>query len=173
MKKLSLRDISVFSMLGALMFATTYVMKALPNIHLLALFIVTFTRVYRVRALIPIYIYVMWEGIYQGFTPWWIPYLYIWTFLWAITMLLPKKMPKYIEPVAYCIVGGISGLTFGTLWAPSQAIIFGMSAKAAVTWIISGLPFDITHGISNICMCTLCVPLIRVLNRLEKNNLTT
>lgn len=168
MKKLSLREIIVFAMLGSLMFAVTYAMKALPNIHLLALFIITFTRVYRAKALIPIYIYVMLEGIYQAFSLWWMPYLYIWTFLWALTMLLPKKMPKYIEPIAYCALGGISGFTFGALWAPWQAIIYGLSVKSTVSWILAGLPFDITHGISNICMCTLCVPLIRILNRLER-----
>ena len=77
MKKLTLRHALVFSMLGALMFVTTFALKVLPNVHLLALFIIVITRVYRLRALIPIYIYVFLEGVYQGFSPWWIPYLYM------------------------------------------------------------------------------------------------
>ena len=169
MKKLTLRHALVFSMLGALMFVTTFALKVLPNVHLLALFIIVITRVYRLRALIPIYIYVFLEGVYQGFSPWWIPYLYMWTILWGATMLIPKKLPKRIEPIVYCLLGGVFGLLFGTLWAPYQAIIFGLSLNGVIAWIVAGLPYDAVHGVSNACMCILCVPLIRLLRRLEVN----
>ena len=32
--------------------------------------------------------------ITMGFGVWWVPYLYVWTVLWGMTMLLPKKMPN-------------------------------------------------------------------------------
>ncbi len=167
MRKLTLHNALVFSMLGALMYVTTFMMKVLPNIHLLALFIIVITRVYRMGALIPIYIYVLLEGVYQGFSPWWVPYLYIWTILWGVTMLIPRDLPKKIEPIIYCLLGGIFGLLFGTLWAPYQAVVFGLSFEGAVAWIVSGLPYDAVHGVSNACMCILCVPLIKLLRRLE------
>ena len=90
--KLTVKEIAAFGMLGAVMFASKLVLDVLPNIHLLGMFTVTFTLVFRWKALIPIYIYVFMNGLYAGFATWWIPYLYIWAILWAVTMLLPKKM---------------------------------------------------------------------------------
>ncbi|MBQ2750786.1 MAG: hypothetical protein IJF34_13460, partial [Clostridia bacterium] len=52
---LRIREIAVFGMLGALMFASKIIMEALPNIHLLGMFTVVFTAVYRKKALYPIY----------------------------------------------------------------------------------------------------------------------
>ena len=89
-----IRDTAVFGFLGALMFASKLVMEAFPNIHLLGVFIISFTLVYRARALFPIYEFVFLQGLFSGFAIWWIPYLYIWLPLWGGAMLLPKKMPK-------------------------------------------------------------------------------
>ena len=81
--KLTIREMAVFSMFGSLMFATTIAMSALPNVHLLGMFITLLTVVYRVKALIPLYIFVFIYGLYYGFATWWLPYLYIWMILWA------------------------------------------------------------------------------------------
>lgn len=169
MRSLSVREIVIFPMLGAVMFASTFVMKALPNIHLLALLIIAYTRVYRVHALIPIYIYVALEGVIQGFSLWWVPYLYIWTVLWAAVMLLPRRMSGPGAAVVYCVLGGLHGALYGTLWAPAQALFFGLSARATLTWIVAGLPFDLIHGVSNLAACTLALPLIALLTRLSRN----
>lgn len=168
MRKLPVKDLTAFAMMGALMFVSTLLMKALPNIHLLAVFIISFTRVYRARALIPIYIYVLLEGVWQGFSPWWVPYLYIWTVLWAVVMLLPRQMPLWLEAPLYCVLGAVHGLSFGTLWAPMQALLFGLSFQGTVAWVIAGLPFDVTHAISNATACLLCVPLIKALRRISR-----
>lgn len=158
----------VFAMLGTIMFCSKIIMEVLPNIHLLGMFTMTYTIVFRKKALIPIYVYVMINGLYAGFTMWWIPYLYIWTILWAITMLLPKRMPKKIKCVAYPIVCCIHGLAFGTLYAPAQALMFGMSFEQMVAWIISGLPWDLIHGIGNLFAGMLILPLIELLKKLMK-----
>lgn len=49
--KLTAREIAVFGMLGAVMFASKLLMEFAPNIHLLGTFIVAFTVVYRRKAL--------------------------------------------------------------------------------------------------------------------------
>ena len=90
--KISLKELIVYSMLGTIMFLSDLLMEALPNIHALAMFIALFTLLFRARALIPIYVYVMLTGIYAGLALWWVPYLYIWTILWAAIMLIPKKI---------------------------------------------------------------------------------
>jgi hypothetical protein len=68
----------VFSMLGTIMFLSKLIMEFLPNIHLVGTLIAVCTLVYRKKALIPIYIYVLLVGVYGGFNWWWMPYIYIW-----------------------------------------------------------------------------------------------
>ena len=45
--KLSAKEIAVFAMLGSLMYASKIIMEAAPNIHLLGVFTIAFTLVYR------------------------------------------------------------------------------------------------------------------------------
>ncbi len=168
--KLTVREMAVFSMLGALMFASKILMAFAPNIHLLGVFTIAFTVVYRGKALYPIYIYVLLNGIFDGFGAWWIPYLYIWAVLWGITMLLPKKMPKPVAVVVYSLVNALHGYGFGILYAPAQALLFGLSFKGMIAWIIAGFPFDVIHGTSNLICGLLIVPIVFVLKKLEKES---
>lgn len=166
--KLNVREIAVFGMLGAMMFASKKLMEFLPNIHLLGVFIIAFTVVYRLKALYPIYTYVILDGIFAGFNIWWVPYLYIWTLLWGAVMLLPKKLPKKAKPFVYIGLCGLHGFLFGILYAPAQAIFFKLSFQATLTWIAAGLPFDIVHGISNLVCGLLICPLIALLRKADK-----
>ncbi len=168
MQKLKTRDLVLFALLGSLMFVSKLLLEFLPNIHLLGMFTTAYTITYRRRALIPIYVYVMLNGLYAGFQMWWLPYLYIWAVLWAMVMLLPKNMPKRVAVPVYMAVCGLHGLLFGTLYAPAQALMYGLSFKAMLAWIVAGLPYDVTHMIGNICAGALVVPVSTVLLRLER-----
>ena len=150
------------------MFASKFVMEAFPNIHLLGMFIVSFTLVYRARALYPIYIFVALQGIFSGFATWWVPYLYIWLPLWGAVMLLPRNMPKAVAPVVYMTVSAMHGLLYGVMYAPAQALLFGFSFDLTVKWVIAGLYFDVIHGVSNFISGTLIVPVTALLRRLER-----
>ncbi len=167
--KLTIREMAIFSMLGALMYVSKVIMEWAPNIHLLGVFTVAYTVVYRAKALYPIYIYVLLNGIFAGFATWWIPYLYIWAMLWGITMLLPKKMPKPVAVVVYSVVNALHGYGFGILYAPAQALLFGLSFKGMLAWIVAGFPFDVIHGTSNFICGLLIVPIVLVLKQLERN----
>ena len=164
-----LRQTIIFAVFAAMMFALRVVMAPLPNIHPLGMFIMILTVVYRRKALIPIYIYVALEGIFF-FGVWWFPYLYIWTILWGITMLLPKKMPTAVAAAVYPVVCGLYGLLFGLFYAPAEAILFGMSFKQTLAWIAMGAPFDILHAAGNFAMGLLVLPISRILMKLEKNS---
>lgn len=168
--KLTTREVTVFAMLGAVMYASKILMELAPNIHLLGVFTIAFTVVYRKKALYPIYIYVILNGIFCGFAAWWIPYLYIWTVLWGIVMLLPEKMPKRIRPFVYMAVCAIHGFLFGTLYAPVQALLFGLGIQGMISWIIAGLPFDLIHGVSNFFCGILIIPVISVLRLAERGS---
>lgn len=156
-------------MLGTLMYCSKVIMSVLPNIHLLGMLTMTYTVVYRTKALIPIYIYVMLDGLFSGFNFWWLPYVYIWTILWAITMLLPKKMPLKIAAIVYPIICALHGFAFGTLYAPAQALMFGLNFEQTVAWIIAGIPFDVIHGVSNIFTGMLVIPFSELMKKLSGN----
>lgn len=159
----------LFAMFGALMFCSKLIMEFLPNLHLLGMFTMLLTVVYRSRALIPIYIYVILNGLYSGFNLWWIPYTYIWAVLWGAAMLLPRKMSDKTASVVYPIVCCLHGLFFGVLYAPCQALMFGMDFKQMLVWIGAGFYFDLIHGISNFAMGLLILPLSKLLLKLEKS----
>ncbi len=158
----------MFAMLGTLMFVSKVVMEVLPNIHLLGALTMVYTIVYRKQALIPIYVYVFLNGLFAGFSLWWFPYCYIWTILWGITMLLPKKMSPQIAVPVYVTVCALHGLLFGALYAPFQALAFGLNFEGMIAWVVSGLPFDIMHAIGNFASATLILPLSTLLAKLEK-----
>lgn len=166
-QKLTTREIATFAMLAAVMYLSKVIMEWIPNVHLLGMLIMSYTLVYRVKALIPIYVYIMLNGVFAGFAMWWIPYLYIWTILWGATMLLPREMDKKIEVLVYMIVCGLHGLLFGILYAPMQALMFGLSFEGMIAWIIAGLPFDAIHGVGNLAAGVLIVPMTKLLRRLE------
>ena len=165
--KLTIREMAVFAMLGALMYASKMIMEVAPNVHLLGVFTIAFTVVYRKKALYPIYTYVLLNGIFCGFATWWIPYLYLWTVLWGATMLLPKRIPEKLRPLVYMLLCAAHGFLFGTLYAPAQALLYGLSFQKMIAWIISGLPWDFVHGVSNFFCGILIVPVIKILTFLE------
>ena len=169
--KLKTRELTVFAMLGALLYASKVIMEMAPNIHLIGVFIIAFTRVYRKKALFPIYVFVFITGLLNGFNTWWIPYLYIWTILWGGAMLLPKKLPPKLEPIVYMILCALHGFLYGTLYAPAQALMFGLDFNGMIAWILAGIPFDIIHGISNFFCGILIVPIIKLLKKLENNSI--
>lgn len=166
--KLNIKEIAVFGMLGALMFASKLITEMLPNIHLLGVFTVAFTVAYRKKALYPIYTFVLISGIFYGFATWWIAYLYIWTILWGMTMLIPKKTPSKLLPFIYMLVCALHGFLYGVFFAPSQALLFGLDFKGMIAWIVAGLPFDAIHGVSNFLCGILILPIVKALKSAEK-----
>lgn len=166
--KLNLKEVALFALLGTLMFVSKLIMDILPNIHLLALFIVVFTVTYRQKALYPITVFIFLTGVYGGFSLWWIPYLYIWHILWAVVMLLPKKMRPEIAMPVYMIVAAMHGFLYGTLYAPFQCLAFGLSFDGMIAWIIAGLPWDFVHGVSNFVVGIAVLPLVKALKAIKK-----
>ena len=167
--KISIREITVFAMLSAVMFVSKVVMEGIPNVHLLGTFVVAFTLAYRAKALFPIYGYVLVNGIWEGFSPFgWLPELYLWLILWGVVMLLPKKLPVFIAPVIYMLVSGLHGLCFGLLYAPVYALFTGMGWDRVWLWVAAGLPFDIIHGIGNFVLGILIIPIAALLKKLNK-----
>lgn len=169
--KLTVRETAVFAMLGALMYASKMIMEVVPNVHLLGAFVVAFTVVYRKKALYPIYVFIFLTGLMNGFATWWLPYLYLWAVLWGATMLLPQNVPEKWKPLLYMAVCAAHGYLYGTLYAPAQALLFGLDFDGMITWIIAGLPWDFVHGTSNFLCGVIIYPMVKILQRIEKHSI--
>ena len=166
--RLSVLEIVLFSMLGTLMFVLQLVMELLPNIHFGAMLIITYTGVFRKKALFPIYVYVFLVGIRWGFSLSWLPYLYLWTLLWLAVMLLPPRLSPKLGMIVYPTVGFLHGALYGVLYAPAQALLFGLNFRQTLLWIAGGFWFDVLHSLGNLAACTLVVPLAAILKRLAR-----
>ena len=166
--KLRIFEIALFGMLGSLMFASKKLMEVFPNIHLLALLIIAVTIVFRWKAIFPICTFVFLDGLFSGFATWWVPYLYIWAILWGLTLLIPKKLPLKWASIIGIAIAVLHGASFGILYAPYQALAFGLSFEGAIAWIFSGLPFDLMHAIGNLFGGLLIYPTALALKKAQK-----
>ena len=164
-----LRHLILFALLGALMYVSKWITEALPNIHLLGMFTMVYTLVWRKWALIPIYVFVFLTGlIHAGFSLWWVPYLYLWAVLWGVTMLLPRNLPVKWQVPLYMAVCALHGLCYGTLYAPFQMVAFlGGDLKKTLAWIAAGFPWDVTHALGNLAAGALIVPMTALLRKLD------
>ena len=140
---LSLGEMVLFGMLGALTFALKVCMAALPNIEPVSLMVMLCAAVFGWRALYPTYVYVAMEILWFGLGTWNFNYFYVWALL-AVAAVLLRKME---HPMGWAMLSGMYGLMFGALCAPVDVAIGGMSY--AVSKWISGIPFDVAHCAGN------------------------
>ena len=161
--KLTIGEICLFGVLGALTFAAKYAMSALPNIEPVSLMVMLFAVTFGIKALFPLYLYVAMEILFFGLGLWNINYLYI----WAILALAAYGLRKMEHPLGWAVLSGGFGLLFGALCAPVDAVIGGFS-YAGAKWV-SGIPFDLAHGIGNFVIALLLfVPMRKLLCKLYK-----
>ena len=159
--KLTIREMILFGMLGALTFALKVGMAALPNIEPVSLTLLVYAAVFGWKALYPTYIYVMMEILYFGLGTWNICYLYVWPIL-VMTGIFMRKMQSSI---GWALLSGAYGLFFGALCGIVDIFIGGLSF--AVTKWISGIPFDISHCVGNFMLALiLYVPLRKLMEKL-------
>ena len=159
-KKLSIFEIVLFGVFGALVFALQVVMSGLPNIEPVSLLVTVFAAVYGWKALYPIYTFVAMEILFYGFSLWNVYYLYIWTVL-AVAAILMRPVRSGL---AWALLSAVFGLLFGALCAVADVFIGGFG-YAAAKWV-SGIPFDVTHCIGNFVISLLLFTPLR--NLLEK-----
>lgn len=163
-------SLAVCVMLGDLMYISDILMEFLPNIHIVAVLIVVTTVAYRSYALISIYVYVFLNGLFSGFGPWWVGYLYIWTILWGLTMLVPRGLGKSIKHIIYVALCALHGFAFGLLYLPVQAAFFSSDPTyLKAWWSIGFVTADLYHGIGNLIFgILLIIPLSELMIKLEE-----
>ena len=159
--RLSIYDLVIQALLGAILLAVQVALAPLPNIELVSLLCLVYTLVYGKKALLSIYTFVLLEGLVYGFGLWWVMYLYVWAILWGVAMLLRRHRSVLL----WCLVLGFYGLSFGALCAIPY--LFAGGAGAALAWWISGIPFDIAHCLGNaVSVLVLYKPLYYLMEKL-------
>ena len=138
-----LRELVIMALIAAMMMATQVAMAALPNIHLVAVFVILAALLFGWKALYSVYIFVILEGLIYGFSMWFVNYLYVWTILTIIAVVFRKNRSR----VFWAAVAGIFGLLFGALCSLPYFFVGGWAA--AFSYWVAGIPFDLVHCVSN------------------------
>lgn len=156
------------AMFGAMLCISHIALAGLPNIELISLLVIVWTRGFRGGALPGIAIYVILQGLLYGFGIWWVSYLYIWFILWGLVMLVPRRggIGYPLRALGWGALSGAYGFAFGALTAIPWLITGG--PKTALAYWLAGISFDIPHAIGNFVLAlVLAVPLIEALDRIK------
>ena len=161
--KISIREIALFGILGALTFGLKFAMSWLPNIEPVSLLVMLFAVTFGIKCLFPIYVYVAMELLLFGIGDWSLMYLY----LWALLALLAWCMRNVKDPLAWALLSAVFGLFFEVLGAPVYMLFGGFSY--AVAKCVSGILFSIYHCAGNFVLSLLLfVPMRNLLDKLYR-----
>lgn len=141
---MSTKKIARIALFSAILFVSQVILAVLPNVEVVSFLIILFTILYGKEMYLTVTIFTMLEGLLYGFGMWWASYLYVWPILVTLVLLL-KKMIKE-DFVLWAVVSGAFGLIFGTLFAIGYIPI---DLSVAFSYWISGLLWDVWHGICN------------------------
>ena len=147
----SLRDLIALSLLSCLMFGAKFALQNIPNVHLGAVLLIVATLRFGYKALYMVFVYIMLEGLFFGFSIWWVPYTYIWAIL--VLAVLPQR--KHRSWLLLAITGAMHGYLFGAMCSLVTMVLSGV--KAAFAFCVSGIPYDLIHGTSNFILCLVLV----------------
>ena len=162
-KALTLIEIALFGMLGALTFGAKVAMSALYNIEPVSLMVMLFAVVFGWKCVYPISLYVVMEILYYGIQLWNLYYLYIW-FILALGAIAMRRLK---HPIWWALLSGAFGMAFGFLCMPVNWLFTG-SFIGAIGWWMAGLfPADTLHAVGNFTVAlVLFVPLRKLMERL-------
>lgn len=167
-KRLTARDIALVGVMVAVIEACKLAMMHLPNIELTTFWIIMFTLYFKKRVFFVIPVFIAIEGAVFGIGLWWVMYLYAWPLLALVTLALSKKP----DHVTACAISCVFGLLFGFMCAIPY-LFMGTDIKSgistAIAWWAAGIPWDITHGISNlVIMLVLYRPVTKIMTLVSK-----
>ncbi len=162
--KLTLLELVILSLLGTLLFVAQVALGFLPNIELVSVLIIVYTRVYGWKVFYPVYLFVALEAMWYGINTWVIQYAYVWALL--VLVILPLR--RYDSRALWVLVNTAYGFVFGALCAITYFFMGGFSSMVAY-WLF-GIPYDLLHmGGNFVTAFILCEPLYRLLSRLKQS----
>lgn len=143
--------------LGAVLLVSQIALAPLPNIEIVSVLVILFTIALGRYVGYTLAVFVLLEGLVYGFGLWWFSYLYIWLILSVLAFLFRRMESR----LGWALLCGFFGLAFGTLSSFPTFVLSGFAT--GVAYIISGIPFDLIHAVSNFLLGFLLLPVLRKL----------
>ena len=157
------RKITRIALLSAILYVSKVALEFLPNVELVSLLTVLYTLVFGKEAFLIVTVFNLFELIQWGFGTWWVSYLYVWPLLVLITLLLKKIIKE--EFLIWSVVSGLFGLIFVSRFA---IVYLPVDPAYALAYWISGLPWDVWHGVCNfVLMLVIGKPLYLLLKKIK------
>lgn len=141
-KKEHILELTRIALMGAILYTAQIALSFLPNIEIVTLLVVIFTKNFGREGTAACFVYVLLTALTAGFGLWWYTYLVVWPLFSLIVYALRKVESWFI----WAGINGAFGLCFGAIFAIPYIFV---STSYALTYWISGIPFDITHCIGN------------------------
>jgi len=158
--RLTVREICLLALIGALIFATKFALAAIPNVNLNTLLIILCVVFFGRKTFYSVAVYVMLEGLVFGFSIWWFSYLYAWPVVTMVVLMFRKNE----SPLVWAVIAGLCGLFFGPLMYILYFFVNGW--ETAFSMWVAGIPYDLIHGISDFVLTFLLYkPLYSVFRR--------
>ncbi|GAB6106831.1 hypothetical protein [Fusibacter bizertensis] len=154
------REITLIAILSASLTAGKFVLSAVPNIEIITFLFIVYTVIFGLkRAFFTSIIFTTTEILIYGFGTWLLGYYILWPMLILITHLLKRTINS---EYGFAIVAAIFGFAFGLFFALFESLFYGI--EYAIPYWLSGIPFDIVHGVSNfIIVLVLYTPLTKTI----------
>ena len=158
----SARRTALLGILTALLLGGQVALAALPNVEIVSLLVILYSLLLGRWVFPVVYAFALLEGFLYGFGLWWISYLYVWSLLACLALVLGRRERPALF---WALVSGFFGLGFGALCALPYLAAGGPAA--ALSYWLAGLGFDLVHCAGNFGMCLLLFrPLHRLLDAL-------
>jgi len=139
------KDIALIGLLSASITTGKLILSFIPNVEIISLLFIVYTVTFGLnRSILVSIIFTTTEIFIYGFSTWFLVYYLIWPMLIIITQLI-KKFVK--NEYGYATFAGLFGLSFGFFFAIVESFFYGYAY--GLTYWVSGIPFDILHGVSN------------------------
>jgi len=178
-------ELVLMAILSATLTAGKLALSYLPNIEIVTLMLMIYTVTLGVKRSFAIsVVFVLTECLIYGFNSWTVMYFLIWPLLVVLTGLLQplfdrirfggeKVWLQYVgQSVGYVLLAGVYGFAFGFLCAVVEAAFFGASRgyfNYLFAYWMSGIPFDVTHAVSNVIIAAvLFAPLRHLFGKLMR-----
>lgn len=161
------RDIVLIGIWAALTFAVKLVLAPVANVELVSLLLCVFTAVMGlgrgITAALVFTTITVFESAYYGVGDWILLYYINWPLLTVLTWIFLRNAKAEIRAA---VLLGLFGLLFDIPATGIKIVLFG--PVYALTYLISGIPFDLIHGAVNfITALFLYQPLTRQLKKLK------
>lgn len=144
----AIRNMVLVGIWAALTFAAKLVLAPIANVELVSLMLAVFTVAMGLRlglsAALVFTTLTVFESTYYGAGDWILLYYINWPLLAVLTRTFLNKRSGEIRAA---LLLGLFGLLFDIPSAAIKLVLFGPAY--ALTYLISGIPFDAVHGAAN------------------------